>query len=257
MMLLNSFCASVLLLQYFLLVATALRFPWIKFGQMNSLYSQTVDLQSKSESEWLPYFQNSSGFDEDFIVNESTSTKELIGEGDTYGEILPTSMRVLIHNYMTDLSPNDIMYDLGSGVGKIVTQFAYETNCGKCIGIEIGELRHSEAIKVLQSLQQCNSNNNSNHPSNKIIFRKGDCTKVFWGDATVLFINALCFPASVWSEVEVLIRDHCPHLKYLIIGGQQLHEETETKLRMIKSVVSTPASWADDYLCFLYTKPTS
>ena len=247
-------------------------FPWQKFGQnlvdkkVQNLQKRIISINKSSstfdlesiESEWLPRFDNSSGYDEDFILDESTSTKESIGEGDTYGEILPSSMRVIINNFMT-LTSDDIMYDLGSGVGKIVAQFAYETECGKCIGIEIGELRHSEAVHVLKSLQQQGSDNSikkTNHPSNKIELRKGDCTKLFWGDATVLFINALCFPADVWDQVEILIRDSCPNLRYLMIGGQQLKEETEAKLQMRKSVVSSPASWADDYICFLYTKPT-
>ena len=30
------------------------------------------------------------------------------------------------------------MYDLGCGTGKVVTQFAYETLCNSCNGIELG-----------------------------------------------------------------------------------------------------------------------
>lgn len=245
-------------------------FSWRNFGRSSSidkslhstLISTTNNNIQSIESEWLPYYDNVSGYDEDYIINESTSTKESIGEGDTYGEILPTSMRAIIQHFM-NLTSDDIMYDLGSGTGKIVTQFAYETKCGKCIGIELGELRHTQAISVLETLkqignttQQGNINTNS-HPSNKIELRKGDCTKLYWGDATVLFINALCFPTTVWTEVEILIRENCPNLRYLIIGGQQLSEVTEMRLNMSKSVVSSPASWADDYICFFYTMPSN
>lgn len=221
-------------------------------SQCTPVHESTAN--NNMESTWLPHFDNLSGFGEDFVVDKSTAALTAIGEGETYGEILPSSIRAIIQNFM-NLTTDDVMYDLGSGIGKTVAQFAYETECGKCVGIEIGERRHREALAALNSLRQSELQNDAlTMPSNKIILQQGDCAEVYWGDATVLFINALCFPPSVWAAVDILIRNDTPRLRYLILGGQQLSHETESKLQMSKSVVSCPATWADDYFCFLYTK---
>jgi SAM-dependent methyltransferase len=46
------------------------------------------------------------------------------------------------------------MYDLGCGIGKIVTQFAFETNCKKCVGIELGTTRYEKSMVALDRMKE-------------------------------------------------------------------------------------------------------
>ena len=68
-----------------------------------------------------------------------------IGHAGVYGEILPKGIRKLYSKL--DIQVNDIVYDLGSGTGKVVLQFAIETAAGTCHGIEIGETRYKGPCK--------------------------------------------------------------------------------------------------------------
>ena len=86
------------------------------------------------------------------------------------------------------------MYDLGAGTGKVVTQFAYETICNSCNGIELGERRYKSSTNALKNMQ-----NNGDILADKITFIKGDILQnTVWHNATILFINAVCFPESLW-----------------------------------------------------------
>ena len=48
-------------------------------------------------------------------------------------------------------------------IGKIVTQFAYETVCNSCNGLELGERRYKGSTKALEAMQA-----NGDKLSNKI-----------------------------------------------------------------------------------------
>ena len=110
----------------------------------------------------------------------------------TYGEITSSGIRNCLKRL--DIRENDIFYDLGSGTGKVVTQFAYETKCKSCNGIELGERRYRGSANALAAMQM-----NGDTLSDKITFIKGNILEsIIWHNATILFINAVCFPESLW-----------------------------------------------------------
>jgi len=52
----------------------------------------------------------------------------------TYGTILPAGIDRLIADLQ--LTPSDVFYDLGSGIGNVCTQVFAQTPVRKCVGIE-------------------------------------------------------------------------------------------------------------------------
>jgi hypothetical protein len=64
-----------------------------------------------------------------------------------YGEINHISIAKLLE-YL-NLSKQDIFYDLGSGVGKVVVQTALFSDVKKAVGIELSEQRHRDAQMAL------------------------------------------------------------------------------------------------------------
>ena len=57
-----------------------------------------------------------------------------VGNPNTYGEITPK----FVHQILTEVTikPDDIFYDIGSGIGNVVLQVAAQIGC-QCHGIEV------------------------------------------------------------------------------------------------------------------------
>jgi len=64
-----------------------------------------------------------------------------------YGEITPASVdRLLSH---LGVGEDDVLYDLGSGVGKMVIQAAMTVPLRACVGVELSKMRHEAAVQAL------------------------------------------------------------------------------------------------------------
>ena len=173
-------------------------------------------VQNLKFRKWENYYDGFTGYGSDSyqkVVNDKKGYFSF-GSQETYGEILPLGIAKLINKIKT--TSNDIMYDLGSGIGKVPTQFAFETQTKKCVGIELGQRRHNHAIEVLNKMKL---DPLLNDMCNKIEFISGDILEIDWNDATILFINALCFPPDLWSKIEEKIFQNCKNLRYLCLVG--------------------------------------
>jgi len=110
----------------------------------------TNSRRSSTSAGWLDHFDRGSGHGTDIFKSSSPDFNE---ETETvYGELLPSSLSALLAEPLIQIDSSDIMYDLGSGTGKIPAQFAFETACGRCIGVELGQRRHSIAVAALDSI---------------------------------------------------------------------------------------------------------
>lgn len=66
-----------------------------------------------------------------------------------YGEINHQSMNKLLSSLK--VGPKDVLFDLGSGVGKVVLYAALFTKIKKAVGIELSKTRHQEALLALDN----------------------------------------------------------------------------------------------------------
>lgn len=165
---------------------------------------------------WEAAFEDNSAF-EDLSQEDLKSYDVSVG---LYGEILPSSLRKCIDECGLKITDEDVVYDLGSGVGKIVTQFAFETDARKCVGIEMGQHRHNIGSKVVENLRLA-----GRPEANKIELIHGDFLDVDWqSDATILFINAVVFPEIVVKEIERRVKGQNA-LRYIFLFGAQFSED--------------------------------
>lgn len=65
------------------------------------------------------------------------------GGSATYGEALPEGIDAL--RQVLDLGPDDVLYDLGSGTGRVILQLALTCNAKRLVGIELSPTRHEHA----------------------------------------------------------------------------------------------------------------
>ena len=159
--------------------------------------------------------------------------------------MLPHGLRIVINDMLKEnniFNSNDIMYDLGCGIGKIVTQFAFETDCKKCVGIELGMTRYEKSIAVLKNMK-----NDNIQLANKIDFIQGNILeKKEWTEASILFINAFCFPEEVWIKLEKILINDAKNIKILFLLGQQIEDETFLENYLEEEII-IPSNWNDQF----------
>lgn len=212
------------------------------------LYSQEF-----LKTDYLDSFdEDINGFGADYYKTTRLNGRDSINSLDiagTYGEVLDTSIRFILNQNLINLDSSDVFYDLGSGTGKVVAQFSYETNCFKSIGIELGERRYNQSRQYLSQLLS------TNHPSSKKIeLLKGNILDINWQhDVTCLYICCICFPKELFSEIEDSIHNKCPNLKYILLIGKQLDDD-RFNTRYDHRTVLCPTTWSDNEVLELYTK---
>ncbi|HVX00200.1 MAG TPA: methyltransferase domain-containing protein [Candidatus Babeliaceae bacterium] len=139
-------------------------------------------------------YQNITGFGIDATESAAISNQ---GGAPTYGEITYEGAQELFKNL--DLTKEDIFYDLGCGVGKLVVQ-AYFTPIKKAVGIELSPTRYQHAQAVKQKVVQ-------KPIDGKVLeFHKQDIAQYPLDDATIIFMCSTCFSDDLMKKLSDNIR---------------------------------------------------
>jgi SAM-dependent methyltransferase len=104
----------------------------------------------------------------------------------TYGEIMPAATLHMLE-YL-DLGADDVFYDLGSGVGKVVMMAALATNVSRAVGIELSRSRVAKARRVLERAEL-----REVVPCGRVELRNEDILKASLDDATVIYTCSTAF----------------------------------------------------------------
>lgn len=128
----------------------------------------------------------------------------------TYGEILYAGVNRLID--AMKITQDDVLYDLGSGVGKVALQFFIKTPIKKAVGLEAHKERNQSAVQVYNQVKKELPALFHNRVLDSICenFLEYDFT-----DATILFVPSTCYGDELQMEIGKRA-DLCPNLKYII-----------------------------------------
>lgn len=113
----------------------------------------------------------------------------------TYGEIKPASLTKLLQEL--GITKNDILYDLGSGTGKVVVQSYLEFPFKKVVGIEISQNRHKKSMDALSQLKK----RGLIKKKRTINFIQGDIVETPYTDATVIYMCSTCFSDELMTKL--------------------------------------------------------
>ena len=163
------------------------------------------------------------------------------GGAPTYGEILPSSVRILLSDLK--LTKDDVFYDLGSGVGKVPVQVYFESPVKKSVGIEFSSTRHNLAMGVLDVLKE----QDKLQEGRDLVFLREDIAKTDFKDATVIFIASTCFPKAFMNGLLHKIKALKPGTKILTL--KDFHKPEGLKL--IKTY-TLPMTWTEASAVHLY-----
>lgn len=120
----------------------------------------------------------------------------------TYGEIPYDSLQIILDS--EHIGPNDVVYDLGSGVGKMITQTYLNTSAKKVVGIEQSPSRCAGADALFKKLKQTDAyqvRRKNGKARRTIEFRKGDFLKANLDDATIIYMCSTCFPPELLTKL--------------------------------------------------------
>ncbi|GAH13731.1 unnamed protein product [marine sediment metagenome] len=108
------------------------------------------------------------------------------GANATYGEITFEATEQLL-DYL-QVTSDDVLYDLGSGVGKFVVQAYLATPARKVVGVELSPTRHNLAHRIKRGLVD----NGLLEDERVLTFYKENITQTDFSDATIIYLCSAC-----------------------------------------------------------------
>ncbi len=137
------------------------------------------------------------------LEKQAAATLEQRNITETYGEILYPSIDKIIASI--SLTEQDVFIDLGSGKGKIATQFFLKSLVKEAYGIELLPELHRFALACVKRLEV--EVPNFFHNSRKLSFLLGSFIEIPFTTATVALINSTCFTQSLLNELGNVIEN--------------------------------------------------
>ena len=161
---------------------------------------------------------------------------------ETYGEILyPSVIRLLSELNLTE---QDVFYDLGSGLGKVVAQVFLLSLVKEAHGIEILTSLHEQAVQTAARIQ-CDLPEFFSG-DRKLQFTLGSFLQVPLTTATVVLLASPCFSPVILHPLEKIIAD-APNID-TVLSLQPIHRLHRLKL---EKTILLECSW-DSALCYIY-----
>jgi SAM-dependent methyltransferase len=145
-----------------------------------------------------------------YISDEEKKRFSTLKSPDGYGEISTQGLSQLLQQL--DIQPTDVVYDLGSGTGKVIFQFFLTTPVKKAVGIELSTRRISIARKSLSTLISSGyiSPLDSLFPFRRSIsFLEADLFTAPLADATIIYICSNLFTAAMFYRIYSRILKEC------------------------------------------------
>lgn len=109
-----------------------------------------------------------------------------------YGEVTQSCTNEIVKEFKEYFNENTVFYDLGCGLGKMVTHIGLQYKPKKSCGIEYSKERVKGAFDIKE--KYCKNNNN-------ISFIEGDFLDNDFSDATVVYIDNTAIPHEIVEKI--------------------------------------------------------
>lgn len=121
------------------------------------------------------------------------------GGNPVYGEITYDSAEILIQDMK--VTRDDVLYDLGSGLGKFALQAYLTTPAKKIIGIELSATRHKLAVRAERLLKESILTKKIIPQAKELQLIHDNILHADLTDATVVFMCATCFSHELIHQI--------------------------------------------------------
>ena len=137
------------------------------------------------------YDEDNDGYE---LSRDDRKSVSQTGSSSTYGEITPKATSTLL-DYL-EIGRKDVLYDLGSGVGKFVMQTALSCPAKKVVGLELSKERHAIARQALKQAKKV-----TRLKTKEVAFRNADIMKAKLSDATIVYTCSTAFPTRFLNKL--------------------------------------------------------
>jgi SAM-dependent methyltransferase len=161
-----------------------------------------------------------------------------------YGEINHQSINKLL-DYLK-LSPHDVFFDLGSGVGKVVLHTALFSPVKKAVGIELSEARYNEALLARKNAKIWEPTINK-----RCKFINADLMTVNLSSATVIYTCSTAFSMNFMRKIVARLR--LLKQDFVLVTLQDLPDERHFELI---ETLGLDMSWIRKTPVYIYRRLT-
>lgn len=162
---------------------------------------------------------------------------------EVYGEILYESAEKILSQLT--MTQEDVFYDLGSGLGKVVLQVFLTTKVREVCGMELIPNLHQQASTALTNLRQDFPELFMN--GRTIQLMESDFMTVTFDTASIVLIGSPCFHPTMLTTLGDRIEEtHCIHTVC------SLRPLLTLKRLALKKMLPVECSW-DTAMCYIYS----
>lgn len=182
------------------------------------------------------------------IPSEEITTIQKEGGHPQYGEIPYDSAAHILSDL--NITKQDVFYDLGSGVGKLVLQVYLTTPVKRSVGIELSPTRW----KIAEASQNQAAKDDHMVAGRELSFLHQNIRQVPLTDATVCFLSGIAFPAPLIQ----FIMDRLAGLEHEVKVISVLSLPEHKNFKLVKTY-NLPMSWAPEGVdvCLYQVTPAS
>lgn len=192
-----------------------------------------------SASQLEELYKDKSGFG---IPSQEEVAMQKVDAPSTYGEITDEGVSRL----MLELKPKkeDVFYDLGCGIGRMVVKVYLDTAVRKAIGIELSTTRSKQAKQVQDEMYK----RQLTTPGKVLDFKEKNFLEEPLHEATIVYMASTCFSDDLLKKVmDKLAQEAQPGMK--LISLRELPKDSRYKF--IKSI-TLPMTWSKDTKAYIY-----
>lgn len=167
----------------------------------------------------------------------------------TYGEMEYEGIDIL-HAFVQNIRPNiDTFIDIGSGRGKLCMYMASKPEINRCLGVELVESRHNDAIHLKQKL--------ASDYANKVEFVNSDIFNIdfasygFQRERVFIWFSNLCFDPEITDKIFEKLKRELP-VGTVIACSNPLNQDVVDGYRLLDTT-KIPMSWNKESRVNVYT----
>jgi hypothetical protein len=173
--------------------------------------AKTYNLWDNLSDEEKYFYKNQTG-----LQLEKSEKSEYI-----YGELTKNGVESLWKFLKTIYNPNDVLYDIGSGNGKLLLHLSLISDFSKLIGIEKNKIRHQYSLEISKTSIFKNVN-----------FICDDVLNHSLGDANIIFMNDVVFGEDLVKKITSKLKKGT-HLISFEENGLDIKNEIEVEVSWI------------------------
>lgn len=166
----------------------------------------------------------------------------------TYGEVLYPGINTLI-DYV-EVTHEDVICDLGSGIGKVPMQFFLKTPIRRAFGIEASKTRYESSLKALARFKE-RFNELFQNGARSLEYFNGNFLEGDMSQVTLVYAASTCYGPKLMEKIGEMV-DKAPKVRCVM----SLKPVPCNTFRLDK-VLEVQCSWDKATKCHVYLKNDS